>query len=113
MNRFSLSIVLIAALAVGSSAVGCATPTLPLPPPAALTAGPPDADGIVTIRGESLAEAYVFCLNLDLDAGVIVRADTDGNFTCQPRAEVGNYVSVWQELGSDSGPPLEIRIPAP
>jgi len=93
--------------------MGCATPTLPLPPPAALTSSAPDVDGLVTLSGEVLPEAYVFCLNLDQDQGVIVRSDTTGAFTLQIPADAGNYLSVWQELGTDSGPPLEVRVPAP
>lgn len=113
-TRFIAAIVLVAALMASVAGVyGCATPTLPLPPPSALTAGPPDADGWVTVSGDVLPEAYVFCLNLDTDRGVIVRADPAGAFTLQIEASAGDYLSIFQESGADRGPPFEIRVPMP
>lgn len=91
-------------------AVGCATPTLPLPPPAALTIGAP-VDGLVTVSGEVLPDAWVYCVNLDTEVGVIVRADEMGTFTLQIPAESGQYLSLWQEAGVERGPPADLRVP--
>jgi hypothetical protein len=95
-----------------ASAAACATPTLPLPPPAALESTAPDADGMVTVTGEVLPDAWVYCVNLELETGVIVRADGTGRFTLRIGAEAGQYLSVWQEDGVDRGPPVDIRVPA-
>jgi hypothetical protein len=68
---------------------------------------------VVTVRGEVLPEAYVYCLNLDTSSGRIEQADTDGNFVILIEASAGDYLSLFQEAGADRGPPLEIRVPAP
>jgi hypothetical protein len=95
---------LAAAVAVsGLLALACSTPTLPLPPPAALTATEPDVDGIVIISGEVLPNAFVFVLNEGTEAGVIVRAGPDGRFSAAIAAEVGQTIIVWQEVGTDRG----------
>ncbi len=65
------------------------------------------------MTGEVLPEAYVYCLNLDTDRGIIERADMDGVFTIRIEASAGDYLSLFQEAGTDRGPPLEVRVPAP
>jgi len=91
---------------------GCASPTLPLPPPAALTASPPDpATGLVTVTGLAQPEAWVYCINLDTDRGVIQRALLDGSFQIEIAAASGHYLSLFQETGIDRGSPMEIRVP--
>ncbi len=99
------------AMALAAVATACATPTLPLPPPDALTISPPDVDGIVTVTGEVLPDAYVYCLNLDTEMGVFLRADDTGMFTIRIPAESGQYLSVWQEARAQRGPPADIRVP--
>ena len=108
MVRLLLPVALLASLA---AAGGCSTPTLPLPPPAALSATPPDASGIVTVEGDVLENAYVFCLNDRTERGVIVVADGTGHFTLQIEAMSGDGLMVWQELGRDLGEPGEIVVP--
>ncbi len=100
-----------ALLALGVIAGGCSTPTLPLPPPSALTATAPDADGVVTVEGDVLPGAFVLCLNEETERGVIVRADEDGHFVLQIEAESGYSLTVWQERGSDLGEPRSILVP--
>lgn len=101
------------AAAVALPLWACSTPTLPLPPPAALTVGPPAADGTVTIEGDVLPGAYVSCLNNDTDRGVIERADDTGHFVVVIAAEVGHYLTIWQQSGTDRGPPMNVIVPAP
>ncbi|RLB54365.1 MAG: hypothetical protein DRJ42_09315 [Deltaproteobacteria bacterium] len=114
MIRQSAAIVLLTALGAFSGlGTGCATPTLPLPPPAFLTATVPNADGLVTITGEVLPEAWVYVINLDLEEGIIKRSEVDGTFTVQIPADPGHYISIFQESGAERGPPFEIRVPAP
>jgi hypothetical protein len=101
------------ALALGILAgAGCYAPTLPLPPPVALSSAP-DAMGIATVTGRARPDAYVLCLNNATDAGVIGRADAAGDFSVRLPASVGDSLSVWQMEGSDSSPFTEVIVPAP
>lgn len=89
------------------------TPTLPLPPPSALSSAP-DAAGIVTVTGGAVEPgAMVFALDLDLDAGVIGRADDMGNFSLRLPANVGDTLEIWQRVGTRSGEPTDIVVPPP
>lgn len=101
-------------LLVGAGAsLACSTPTLPLPPPAALSYGVPDADGYVTISGEAEPDNFVVCFNEDRAAGVIVRANALGNFTCRLFANPGDTIEIWQETGTERGLGVSIMIGAP
>lgn len=96
-----------------SCAISCATPTLPLPPPLALSTSAPDPmTGLVTVTGSALPDAYVFVLNPQTESGVIGMADMDGNYSIQIEAEIGDYLTIWQRLGSEDGPPIEVEVPA-
>jgi hypothetical protein len=100
---------LLVGLAVGVD--GCAAPTLPLPPPAALAATSPDpTTGLVVVTGEVLPEAYVSCLNPRIETGVIVRADAAGRFQLEIAARAGDSLLVWQQRGNDFGPYAELCI---
>jgi hypothetical protein len=92
--------------------ISCATPTLPLPPPLALSTAPDPMTGLVTVNGSALPDAYVFILNQQTESGVIGTADMDGNFSIEIEAEIGDYLTVWQRLGSEDGPTIEIEVPA-
>ena len=113
MIRLAPRFLLLAALGLLPFAGGCSTPTLPLPPPAALTATPPDADGLVTVEGEVIENAYVFCFNEITERGVIGRADEMGRFSLQVEASPGDQLSVWQEIGRDVGEMRLISVPPP
>jgi hypothetical protein len=104
---------LLAAIALVGGLASCSTPTLPLPPPAALSASAPDASGFATVTGEVQPEAFVFCINEETMRGVIERPDATGRFTLRIEAEPGHYLSLWQEIGTDQGPKVPIEVPAP
>lgn len=109
----SLASRLVALALVAISAAGCAAPTLPLPPPVALST-PPDADGIVTVDGDALEGAFVSCLNEDTERGVIVRADaTTGAFVLRLEASPGDLLTVFQAIDTDRGPAIHLVVPAP
>jgi hypothetical protein len=96
---------------MAAGAGGCAAPTLPLPPPAALAATSPDpTTGLVVVTGEVLPDAYVSCLNPRIETGVIVRADAAGRFRLEIAAQVGDSLLVWQQRGNDFGPYAELCI---
>jgi hypothetical protein len=101
----------IALLATWACLGGCAAPTLPLPPPAALALTSPDpATGLVTVSGEAVAGAFVSCVNVRTSTGVIVRAGTAGVFSLQIAAQAGDSLLVWQEIDSDRGPYVELCV---
>lgn len=101
----------LALVAAAAFVGGCAAPTLPLPPPAALALTSPDpVTGLVTVTGEALPAAFVSCLNLRLEVGVIGRADATGHFSLQLAAQAGDSLLVWQEIGSDRGPYTELCV---
>jgi len=98
-------------LTVGALLGGCAAPTLPLPPPAALLVSSPDpVTGLVTISGEALPGALVSAVNVRLESGVIVRANDAGRFSLQIAAQAGDSIVVWQQIDNDRGPFREVCI---
>ena len=107
-------------LLLGAIALGaCSTPTLPLPPPAALSSSGPDADGIITVEGDVLEDAYVFVLNETTERGVIVRADASGHFVARIESvtltdpTMEDFLTIWQRKGSDIGEQTGISVPYP
>jgi hypothetical protein len=106
-RRFVLGSVVASCLLFG----GCYGPTLPLPPPTALSTAP-DADGIVTVSGQVLGNAYVLVLNLDTDSGVIGRGDEAGAFTVRLAAQAGHTLEVTQMIGSQHGQVTAVTVPA-
>lgn len=100
MRRFAYALMFVFSLALTSS---CNAPTLPLPPPTALVSSL-SVDGTVTVSGDALENAYVSCLNTRLDSGVIVRANDSGHYELTIAAQGGDTLSVWQHIGTDTGP---------
>lgn len=87
-------------------ASGCAAPTLPLPPPTAL-AERPDASGLSRVSGDAIPGAFVGCLNLRTEEGVIVRAPDSGQYELFIPAVIGDDLDVWQF--DSSAPGGEVR----
>ncbi|MEM9070048.1 MAG: hypothetical protein AAGE52_16190 [Myxococcota bacterium] len=86
-------------------------PTLPIPPPTALSSAP-DGDGFVEISGEGAIEgAMVLAYNETLETGVIGIADDLGRYSLRLRADIGNSVLVWQRVGTDSSMLINIVVP--
>jgi hypothetical protein len=92
------------ALLLGLGCVSCNnTPTLPLPPPVAQATI--DEQGFALVVGEVHALAYVSVLNESTDQGVITRADDEGHFETRLAAEVGDLLTVWQDIGGEISEP--------
>jgi hypothetical protein len=105
------------ALVAGAAALSlaCSTPTLPLPPPAALTYCPPNGMGIVRITGEVSPNAHVLARNADRCAtdpmcGVIADADATGHFELEIAASIGDTIEIWQQIGTDLSPIFHLTI---
>jgi hypothetical protein len=92
------------ALVLGLGCVSCNnTPTLPLPPPVAQATL--DEQGFALVVGEVHALAYVSVLNESTDQGVITRADDEGHFETRLAAEVGDLLTVWQDVAGEISEP--------
>jgi hypothetical protein len=79
------------------------TPTLPLPPPVAQATL--DEQGFALVTGEVHAHAYVSVLNESTEAGVITRADGEGRFQARLEAEVGDLLTIWQDVAGELSEP--------
>lgn len=104
---------LIAVLVLGAIGPSCAAPVLPLPPPTALQEGPPGADGIVTIMGETLEpDMWVLCVNARTEGGVLVRSDpTTGAYVLRIAAQIDDRLQVMQFRDfSETGMPEFVTV---
>jgi hypothetical protein len=95
---------------------GCLSPTLPVPPPASPEVGPPDADGMVTVKGskgsaQASADVMVWNPNLDGGTGVTKRAAADGSWQIRIGAKTGDILSITQTVGFEQSTPLELTVP--
>lgn len=111
MTRATLAL----SLAIALGALGCAAPTLPLPPPTAL-ASVPDADGLVTITGMVRPAALVVVINEmardPMERGVVVDADDRGFYTARIRAMPGDAITVFAREGTSDSQIREVIVPA-
>lgn len=96
--RFGVrSIFVAAAVAV---ALGCTSPTIPLPPPAAPTETAGAEPGTYVLSGKgAIPGAYVIVL--DGTAGVLTTVASDGTWTVTITAQKGDVLQIWQEAGGD------------
>ena len=99
------------AIALGAAAVGCAAPPQPLPPPPALVSTP-HADGVVTVEGVARGGAIVMAFNEERRQGVIGEAGDDGMYTLRVEASIGETITVWQMVGSDTSQLLSRTVPS-
>jgi len=93
---------------------GCTSaPTLPVPPPAVEALSAPDPDGFVQAAGTARSEAFVACVNMDTDAGVIVRADLEGAWQLEIEGMSGDTLLFFQLQDGGGGTPVERLVPFP
>ncbi|MDW8248166.1 MAG: hypothetical protein RMJ98_02535 [Myxococcales bacterium] len=97
-------------VAFGFSLAGCASPTLPLPPPEPPVVGSFHEDGTVTLKGSAQPEAIVYAFNQTLEVGVIGKASALGTYILRLQAAEGHEVAVWQEVGSERSAAILIKI---
>lgn len=103
------------AIALGLIGTACYAPTLPLPPPTALSSAP-DADGFVTVTGMTRPFALVFVINEmsrdPMERGVVVDADDRGFYTARIRAEIGDTITVFAREGTQDSQVTDTIVPA-
>jgi hypothetical protein len=92
--------------------VGCASPTLPLPPPSVEQGGKVH---LTSVRGaEPNAIIVIYNLNpaLPLDQRVSgAQADGVGSWDADTIASTGDVLDITQEFGSTRSPPITVQIP--
>ncbi len=104
---------LIALLPALNGCTGGASPTLPIPPPTALSS-PPDADGFITVSGQGAVEgAIVAAYNEDLAEGTLGEAAADGTFSLRLRGRIDDTITVWQRVGTDTSQLVSVSVPSP
>lgn len=97
-------------VAVTAAAVGCSSPTLPLPPPS-LSELRLD-NGQVTVEGSATPGALVFVWNRDVGDGRITTAeDDDGYFMAVVPGSAGDTIVVWSQLDDQQSPTIERVVP--
>jgi len=111
---FSRQTIVFALVTAMGILVSCtSTPTIPLPPPNALSTAP-NMDGLVTITGNgALAGAVVIAYNENVGNGVLTTASDAGEFSLELAASVGDSILVWQRAGAQSGEQVNIVVPMP
>jgi hypothetical protein len=104
---------------LGTLAIACASPTLPLPPPEDPTIGPgPDADHVklgVPCGGADPA-ALIVIVNTngtvpgdEAVTGAIV--SSCGSWDAIAYAHSGDYLDITQEIGTERSQPLVFQVP--
>ncbi len=106
-----LAVLIFAVLALG---VGCASPTLPLPPPAKPDVQGPDSQGMVTLSGNVQPGANVYAANLGTGDGRIqLGTGSDGAYSLTLPAQVNDELAVWYSVGTHQSGSVVFRVPAP
>lgn len=97
---------------VGAFAVGCLSPTLPLPPPSKPSVEGPDEQGNVTLDGWVIGDAvYAGNPRTKEIRGQFV-AD-DGHYRFAIPAEVGDELELWYSSATQTSPIIVFTVPAP
>ena len=102
-------LVLLAALA----ACSCLSPTLPLPPPSEPEVSGPTEQGLVRLQGSVRPNSWVFALNERTELAYAQATHETGRYDLEIRAEVGDEILLWYEIGNDKSESLEVTIREP
>ncbi len=95
-------------------AVGCLSPTLPLPPPDRPAINGPDSSGAVTLSGRVVPGASVYADNLVTGTSAGQKADAQtGQYQIKIPAQVGDDMSLFYEYDSVISERVRFTIPNP
>jgi len=104
---------------LGTLAIACASPTLPLPPPEDPTIGPgPDADHVklAVPCGDADPAALIVIVNTNTTVpddeavtGAIV--SSCGSWDAIAYAHSGDFLDITQEIGTERSQPLVFQVP--
>jgi hypothetical protein len=95
-----LLVLLAAPCLAGLIAFGCASPTLPLPPPSRPDVAGPDGTGTVNLTGGVPSRAQAFALNTRTSVIVGQQTGESGQYDMRLKAEVGDEVEFWYQSGT-------------
>jgi hypothetical protein len=99
-------------LLAGALAVGCLSPTLPLPPPSKPTVEGPDEQGNVTLDGYVTGDA-VYAANPRTNEIRGQFVPGDGHYRFQIPAEVGDELDLWYSAATVTSPITVFKVPEP
>lgn len=123
MNRASFLRLLMPALLAlivvwVSGALGCISPTLPLPPPNEPEVSPVDANGVVTLQGTAHSAqpgALVYALNQRTGEGAITTASNAGAWEMKVGLETpcvtGDRLVIWQQASGEDSENVVVKVP--
>jgi len=100
-------------VAAALTAVGCLSPTLPLPPPAEPMVTGPDETGVVRLQGTVRPTAWVFAINRATELGSFGAAEDDGHYQLELRGAVGDEIVLWYELDGEGSESLTFTLKKP
>lgn len=94
--------------------LGCTSRTLPLPPPEVTQVSPPDANGLVTVRGRARDGASIGVIDDMTATGTIVTSLEEGcgsacAFEAKLKAAPGDQLRVWQFYETEGS--IETMVP--
>ena len=111
----------VAVLCAASSTLGCASPTLPLPPPSIPEVAPgPDADHVTLISACGGVESGATVVVVNQNSSSLAARGPQpplpmggGAWTAVIFAHSGDWLEVWQESGTSTGTSVEFEVGAP
>jgi hypothetical protein len=95
------------------AAVGCLSPTLPMPPPEEPNMTAPDETGSVRLQGLVEAHAWVFAVNRETQLGYLQGTGADGRYDLEVKASSGDTFLLWYEIGEERSQAVRFTIPEP
>jgi len=98
-------------LATALLAVGCLSPTLPLPPPSEASVTTPDMQGLVHVSGTVLPKSLVFALNQNtqLASGQYTES---GSYDFVIAAQPYDDLTIWYENSNVESPTIDVTVKA-
>jgi hypothetical protein len=97
----------------GLVAFGCASPTLPLPPPSRPTVAGPDDTGTVSLTGGVPSRAQAFAMNTRTSVIAGQQTGESGRYALRLEAEVGDEVEFWYQAGTSDSASVYLVIQPP
>jgi hypothetical protein len=102
----------------GALALACASPTLPLPPPATPSILPSTTAGKFHLSSEHGAEPNAIIVIYNRNPSVTrdqrvsgAQADGAGTWDAEVIASPGDYLNVTQEFGTTASPAITVQVP--
>ncbi|HEY5955559.1 MAG TPA: hypothetical protein VIV60_03355 [Polyangiaceae bacterium] len=93
-------------------AMGCLSPTMPMPPPSKPAIEGPDEHGVVVLSGHAPAASLVYADNETTGYGWSRRADpNNGAYRFPILASIGDQINLFYRLDTNESMPVQFVIP--